>query len=75
MYVNNAFKCKRIESMSTTVENIMEMVTVEINTEKYKSIIISCVYRTPGSCLDIFNDKMSDIYDKNVETVSVGTLT
>ena len=67
LYVHNSFKCKKIESMSITVENTMEMVTVEIITEKNKNIIISCVYRTPGSCLDIFNDKMSDIYDKNVE--------
>ncbi len=71
LYVNNAFKCKKVETMSTSVENIMEMVTVEINIEGHKNILISCVYRTPGSCPDTFNDKMGDIYDKNVDKKSI----
>lgn len=31
--------------------------------EKSKNILISCIHRRPGSCLDAFNDKMVDMYD------------
>lgn len=30
-------------------------------------MIISCVYRTPGFCPDTYDDKIEDIYDRNVE--------
>ena len=40
--------------MSLVVDNIMECVMVEIEIEKDKNIIISSVYRTPGSCTDTF---------------------
>ncbi len=36
---------------------------VEINIEKSKNITISCVYRTPESCLDTFNNKMVGMYN------------
>lgn len=48
--------------MSTRVEHFMECVTVEISVEK--NIMINCVCKTPGSCLDTFSDKMVDVYDK-----------
>lgn len=42
----------------------MECLTIEIDVEKSKNIIISCVYRTPGTCLDIFKDKLAGMFDK-----------
>ena len=41
----------------------MGCVTVEIEVEKTTNILISCIYRTPGSCLVTINEKMVDMYD------------
>lgn len=37
-------------------------VTVEIENEKSKNIILSCIYRKPGSCNDTFREKLVDLY-------------
>lgn len=47
--------------MSVQIENIMECVTVEIDMDKTKNIIISCIYRTPGSCIESFKGKIIDM--------------
>ena len=49
--------------MSQVVDNIMECIMVEIEIEKSKNILISCVYRTPGSCIDTFRNKLSGMYE------------
>ena len=49
--------------MSFSLDNIMECVTVEIKCEKSKNVIISCVYRVPGSNIDTFEDKMTEIFN------------
>lgn len=71
LYVHNDYKCKIIETMSMIVENIMEIVTVELYVVKSKSVIISSIYRTPGSCLDTFNDKLSEIFGNEKKKVFV----
>lgn len=46
---------------------------IEIDTEKANNIIISCIYRTPGSCHDTFNEKLaamfSNISDRKVQII------
>lgn len=64
LFVNCELKCKNIESMSIQRENILESVTVKIDMDKAKNITISCIYRTPGSWIQLFNDTIIDIYDK-----------
>ena len=58
LYINKNYKSKFIKSMSQVVDNIMECTTVEIEIEKSKNILMSFVYRTPGSCIDTFRDKL-----------------
>lgn len=50
--------------MTTVVSNIMEMITVEIINEIGKNIIVTCVYRKPGSHVEQFTDKITEIFDK-----------
>ena len=64
LYIDTALRCSKITSMSKTVEHIMECVTIEIKLEKAANIIISCVYRTPGTSVDIFNEQFSSMWDK-----------
>lgn len=46
------------------VNDIMESLTIEIHSAKFKSIFLSCMYRTPGSCIDNFTNTSSDILGK-----------
>lgn len=39
------------------------MVTVVISNDKSKNIIISCIYRAPGSCIKAFTDKINASVD------------
>ena len=49
VYVNKNLNYKVIESMTTVIDNLLECITIEICKEKNKNVIISCVYRAPGS--------------------------
>ena len=42
----------------------MECITIEIDAEKAKNILLSCIYRATGSCPNIFNENMIELYDK-----------
>ena len=47
-----------MENMLLVKDNVMECVTVEIEIERAKNIIISCVYITPGSCIETFTEAL-----------------
>ena len=49
--------------MSVVRDNIMESITVEIEINNSKNALISCVYRTPGSCTESFSDLLMAMYD------------
>ena len=55
-------KSKYASKMTFALDNIMECITVEIEMEKSKNILISCVYRKPGSCVDTFKEKLAELY-------------
>lgn len=42
--------------MSTAIDNLLECETIEICKEKNKNVIISCIYRAPGSSIELFKD-------------------
>lgn len=69
LFVESDFKCKVIENMTTVIDDLMECVTIEINVEKSKNILISCIYRTPGSCIDQFNKNISQLYEIHKDKV------
>lgn len=72
LFVMTAFKCKVIGDMTIVIDNVMECITIEIEVERSKNILISCIYRTPGSCIDQFNEKISELYEKhNDKTILV----
>lgn len=45
-----------VEYMTEVFDDILQCVTVEIFMEKRTNVIVSCIYRTPGSCMDILRD-------------------
>ncbi len=65
LYINSSLKCNVVGNMTTVVNGIMEIITVEIINEKAKNAIISCVYRSPGSCVEAFTDKIMELFDRS----------
>ena len=56
--------------MTAAIEDICECVTVEIDMEKKKNIIVSCVYREPKSSVDVFKDYMEEMFAKTEQKVA-----
>jgi len=63
LYINTDLGFMKINSESTTIDDVLECISCEIILEKSKNIVVSCVYRTPGSSLDIFNKKMDSLFN------------
>ena len=64
LFIDKRYKTKYVSKMSVIADNIMESITVEIEIKNSKNAIISCVYRTPGSCIETFRDILMGMYDK-----------
>lgn len=56
IYVDNGLKCKVLEEMTTVVDNLLECLTIELCMEKSRNIIISCIYRAPGTSIEVFTE-------------------
>ena len=54
IYTNKELSCKMVQSKSFVVENILECITVELTIKNHTNVVVSCMYRTPGSNLDTF---------------------
>lgn len=55
IYVHKNLRYKIIESMTLAIDNILECVTIELFNNK-KNTIVTCVYRTVGSDVEVFNN-------------------
>lgn len=69
VYVDKNLNYKVVESMTTVIDNLLECITIEIYKEKEKNVIISCIYRTPGSSIQVFNDFIEKIFSKTNQKV------
>lgn len=69
LYINSSFKCDAVGSMTTVVDGIMEMITVEIINEKDKNVIIRCVSRSSGSCVETFTDIIMELFDRSQNNI------
>lgn len=50
--------------MSLTIDNVLECVSFEIYKEKQKNVIVSCMYRSPGSNIEQFNLWMEQTFSQ-----------
>ena len=64
LFVDNTLKCKSVDFMTMAIDELMECVTVEIEMEKRSNIIVTCIYRKPGSVIETFTDALEDILSK-----------
>lgn len=49
----------------------MECITIEVSMGNKKNIILSCIYRTPGSNIDIFIEKIEHIFSKSQKQICI----
>ena len=56
LYVSKTLNFKKLDKYSVQLDDVMESVTIEIDITNSKNIILSCVYRSPGSKLEQFID-------------------
>ena len=57
--------------MTTAIEDIFECVTIEMNMEKRKNIVVSCVYiRDPNSKIEVFKQLMEDMFLQTKQKVA-----
>ena len=59
LYVNQRFTCT-LRAVKSKV--IFEYVTVELDMKKHRNIIVSCVYRTPGSDIDKLCESIEQLF-------------
>lgn len=69
LYVDQNLNYKVVENMSTVVDDLLECVTIEVCREKKKNVIVSCIYRSPGSNIDSFKDWMEENITKTNQKV------
>ena len=61
LYICIELTRRLLETKTMKVENIFECVTVQIAIKNHTNVIINCIYRTPGSNLDISCKKIEHI--------------
>ena len=61
LYISKHFEYEKVDDFSFVIDELFEVITVEIKIKNAKNIIVSCLYRTPGGCLDELNNKLSEL--------------
>lgn len=62
IFISNSLKFSAIDSMTEVVDNLFECITVELIIEKGKNILLSCIYRSPGTCLHTFIEHFEKLF-------------
>lgn len=62
LYVDKSLKFNVVKKMTMVIDNVLECITVEICKEKSKNVIISCIYRAPGSSIETFKDWIEETF-------------
>lgn len=63
LFVRTQSKWKVIAKRTCSVENLVDCLSVKIESNRSGDKSVSCIYRTPGSCLDEFMKK-TEMYER-----------
>ena len=44
------------------VDDVFECTTIEIQVSGYRNIIVSCIYRSPGSDVKVFSEHVEQLF-------------
>lgn len=61
VYVKKNLNFKVADRTTTAIGNLLELLTLEIYMEKKNNVIVSCIYRAPGSNLNILKEWMEEM--------------
>ena len=61
LYISKHFEYTNVKGLSFESNDLFKVVTVDLQIKHRQNIIFSCLYRTPGGCLEQFNDKFSKL--------------
>lgn len=56
IFIDHSVQFAVIEDMSFVIDDVLECVSIEICNNQRRNTIITCVYRTPGSSIEVFNN-------------------
>ena len=62
LYVTQELACKLLYCKSFVVNDILECVTIEILLAGQKNVIVTCVYRSPDSNVDVFSEYIEQLF-------------
>ena len=62
LYVKQELACKFLSCESLVVDDLFECCTLEILISGHRNIIVSCIYRCPGSNTDIFSEHIVQLF-------------
>lgn len=69
-FVNRRLKYKIITNTTIAIDDVCECITIKIDMEKKKKIIISCVYRAPSSSIEHFKNAMEGLFTNTEQKVT-----
>jgi len=76
LYVDSVLKCTLVEKMTIVTDDLMECITIEIEMERKRNVVVTCAYRAPGSNVELFKDSLGVLMDGlNENKTFVGILT
>lgn len=62
LFVEEGLSYKVLDNLSVAIDDTMESITIEIELVRMKYVIVSCVYRKPGSNIDTFITVMERLF-------------
>ena len=64
LYISNNIEYEKLNDLSFVVDDMFEVLSVELKIKNAKNIVVSCLYRSPGSCLEEFNNKLIELFNR-----------
>ena len=64
IYVSKIFDVCKINELSECIDNCMEVLTINMKLNKLLSINVACIYRPPGSDINLFNENLCSYLNK-----------
>ena len=61
IYVVQSLKFKEITEMTENIDNVYECISIEINMDRGKNIVITCLYRTTGTSIEVFLEYLENM--------------
>lgn len=62
LYIHNHLDFKILNKMTTVIDDALECLSIELIFEKSKNVVVSCIYRQPGTPIDVCIDTLNAFF-------------